>query len=235
MLPLVVNLAGRVCVVVGAGPVGRRKATALATAGAAVRMVDPHPAPDLPAGWEVIPEPFRPDHLMGAALVVAAGPDAVNAAVVAAAHARGLWVADAADPGRGTVTFPAVGRAGPVTIAVGTSGAAPAVARTLRDRWLAELDVDVLVWVDLLAEVRTHVLAAGLPPEARRRLLTGFAGGAWLDRLKTVGRAEVRAAMLAAVAQAGQVGGGDAVPTPDPAGGRVPGDHDGDHDADAAE
>lgn len=235
MLPLIVDVAGRVCVVVGSGPVGRRKAATLAAAGAVVRVVDPRPAPDLPAGCEQMVEAFRPDHLAGAILVVAAGPAGVNAEVVAAAHARNLWVADAAVPGRGNVTFPASGRAGPVTVAVGTAGAAPAVARALRDRFLADLDAGTLEWIELLAEVRPRVLAAGLSPDIRRRLLTEFAGGTWLDRVKADGRAATRAAMLAAVAQAGQVGGGDGVPASKAAGSRVPGDHDGYQDGDAGE
>ena len=58
------------------------------------------------------------------------------------------------------VGVPSVVRAGGLTIAVGTGGAAPALARRVREKLAAEFDATFAEWVKLLEEVRPLVLAA---------------------------------------------------------------------------
>ena len=75
-------------------------------------------------------------------MITATDDPAVNASVAADATARGIWVNSADDPANCTFTLPAVARDGPVTVAVGTGGASPALASHLRgevEAWLAEI------------------------------------------------------------------------------------------------
>lgn len=137
MYPVFLDLNDRLVVVVGAGPVGGRKVAGLLAAGAKVRVVCLERAP-IP-GVEWLTEPYRPEHLDGACLVFAAANAQVNAQVVADARARGIWVCDAADGSNGDFHTPAVHRRGPLVIAVGTSGRAPAVAVALRDHLAAQI------------------------------------------------------------------------------------------------
>lgn len=188
MFPVVLDLTGRTVVVVGHGAVGRRKAAAAAEAGARVIVIDPR-----------VNEPYRPEHLAGAALVFACAPPEVNARVVADGRARGVWVNSASDPAAGDFTLPAVHAAGSLVVAVSTGGAAPALARRVRDRLAAQLDPAFAAWVELLNEVRGQVLVSVPDPARRRALLDGFADWPWLDRLRAEGVEPVRAAMLAAV------------------------------------
>jgi precorrin-2 dehydrogenase/sirohydrochlorin ferrochelatase len=200
MFPVTLDLTGRTVVAVGYGAVGRRKAAAAQAAGAGVVVVDPlqGPDPDRPSHlW--VAEPYRPAHLDVAALVFACAPPDVNARVVADCRARNIWVNSASDPAAGDFSLPAVHAVGGLWVAVSTGGAAPGLARRVRDRVAGQFDAAFAAWVDLLNEVRGEVLATVPDPARRRQLLDGFADWAWLDRLRAEGAEAVRAAIRAVV------------------------------------
>ena len=209
--PVFLNLAGRVVVVVGGGKVGSRKAAAALAAGASVRVIDPTPAPlpiaHLPDSSEVVhvAESYRSDHLDGACLVFAAATPEVNSRVVADANIRGIWVNSATDPAAGDFILPSVIRSANLTVATSTAGAAPALARRVREKLEAEFDAAFAEWVQVLGEVRTVVLAVVADPVIRRELLDGFADWPWLTRLRAEGTASVRTAMLEIVSTRGRV------------------------------
>jgi len=153
--PVQLQVADRLCVVIGAGAVGRRKVDGLLAAGAAVRVVDPQPVEGLPPGVERIDRPFADSDLDGAFLAFAATDDpTVNAAVVAAAQRRGIPVNRVDQPTEGDFFLPAVWRCGRLSVAVATDGASPAAARLLRDALAAGLDPSWAFFVELAATLR---------------------------------------------------------------------------------
>jgi precorrin-2 dehydrogenase/sirohydrochlorin ferrochelatase len=199
MFPLFANLAGKLALVIGGGPVGCRKAGALLEAGAHVRLVclEPRPADEVHPRLEWLTKPFCPDHLDGAMLVCAAGPASVNASVVAEARARGIWVGSATEPDEGDFTMPAIIRRGDFVLAVSTGGAAPHLARNVRDRLDAQFDEVFGVWVALLAELRPLVMERVADPRQRHDVFERLCRWEWLDRLRREGVDAVRTAMRA--------------------------------------
>jgi siroheme synthase-like protein len=128
------DLRGRSCVVVGGGKVGTDKARTLLECGAVVTVVSPEIEPellDLPVEWK------RGRYAMWDLdctwLVVAATPDPeVNQAVFEDAERLGIFCNVADDPERCSFILPAIHREDPITVAVSTSGASPALAQRLR-------------------------------------------------------------------------------------------------------
>jgi precorrin-2 dehydrogenase/sirohydrochlorin ferrochelatase len=195
MFPILLNLAGKRVIVVGGGAVGLRKLAALLDGGAAVRLIDPRMPLALPPEVEHVAQAYRAEHLAGASLAFACATPEVNERVVTDCRARGIWVNAASSPEEGDFALPAVVRRGELTLTVGTGGAAPALARRVREKWEAEFDAAFAEWVRVLAEVRREVMAKVADEGKRRELLDGFADWSWLARLRAEGADAVLVAM----------------------------------------
>ena len=146
-VPVSLDVAGRRVLVVGTGPAARRRAAALTDAGAVVTHVD---ASDYRAG----------DAAEYFLVLVDAGPD-LNRAVFEDADAAGVWCNAADDPAHCSFLVPAVVRRGPVTVAVSTGGASPALASWLRRELEAAVGPEFADVALRLAEERRRIHAAG--------------------------------------------------------------------------
>ncbi len=176
-VPVVLDVAGWPCLVVGGGEVAVRRTRGLLAAGARVTVVAPVVAgaigelaeharavggPGPPLAVEL--RPYRSGEAAGYRLVVTAtGRSEVDATVVADAMAGGALVNSAHRATPGNVRFPAVHRAGPVSLAVSTAGTSPALARWLCVRAAAGLPPELPTIAALVDEVRTAQQDAGQP------------------------------------------------------------------------
>ncbi len=107
--PLFVDLAGRRAVVVGGGPVGLRRAKALAEFGAEVTLISPRCGEAPPPQARYLPRPYAPGDLEGAFLAVAAtGSREINRQVGEEARAAGIFVSVADSPEESSFYFPAL-------------------------------------------------------------------------------------------------------------------------------
>lgn len=162
--PVVLRIAGRMCVVVGGGEVARRKVQGLLAAGARVRVIAPHLHLELQENTaiELICRSFLPDDLAGALLVFAASNDRdVNARVAVAARQQGTLINIADDPEESDFHLPAVLQRGALTVAVSSGGGSPAFAAQLRDRLAAELGVEWQNFCAIAAALRQKRLTGG--------------------------------------------------------------------------
>lgn len=172
-LPIVLNLSGKRCLIVGGGAVALRRGRALSDCGAVVTVVAPQVLDELAAlpGVRVERRRFEASDLVDAALVVVAtGDPAVNEAASTAARARGVLVNRADDGDAGDIAFAAHGRRGPISIAVHTSGVSASASATIRDELLAALDPAWPALLDVAAAYRER-LQREVTDDARRRPL----------------------------------------------------------------
>src|SRR5205823_909981 len=101
-----------------------------------------------PSGSVTIAQrPFAPADLDGAWLVVAAATPDVNRAVADAAERRHIFVNAVDDPANASAFLSGVVRRDGVTIAISTSGDAPALTALLREGLDALLPRDLASWV----------------------------------------------------------------------------------------
>ena len=165
--PVTLIVEGLPCLVVGGGVVAARKAAGLVACGARVHVVAPAVGDGVRAlalTWEE--RPYLRGEVAGYRLALAAADDPdVNAAVFADGTAAGVWVNAADDPSHCSFTLPAVVRRGPLTVAVSTDGASPALAAWLRGRLEAELGEEYAVLAALLAAERESARRAGRSSE----------------------------------------------------------------------
>lgn len=164
LYPVALRLVGRPCLVVGGGPVAARKCAGLVECGARVTVVAPRVDPSIEAlGATVVRRPYRSGEAGRYRLVVTAtGIPEVDGQVAADADAAGVWVNSADDPDHCTFVLPSVHRDPPVTVAVSTGGASPALAVWLRRRIGEHLGPGVGVLAVLLEEARRDLKAGGL-------------------------------------------------------------------------
>jgi siroheme synthase-like protein len=170
LLPLFLNVTGRRVVLVGGGRVAAGKLAQLHAAGARVTIVAPHVGEDIVAASPaaILRRPFTPSDLDDAWLVVAAATPAVNRTVADAAGARRLFVNAVDDPDNASAFLSGVVRRDGVTIAISTSGAAPALTSLLREALDVLLPRDLAAWLSCAREERLAWKHGGVPMDARK-------------------------------------------------------------------
>lgn len=164
LYPVGLRLGGRSVLVVGGGTVAAQKVRELADCGARVTVVAPDIVEELRTDPRITcaPRRYRAGEAAEHRYVVAATDDRdVNQAVFDDGEAAGVWVNAADDPERCSVTLPARVRRGPVLVTVSTEGRSPALATWLRRRIEEQVGPEVETLLEVLAEERDRIRAAG--------------------------------------------------------------------------
>jgi uroporphyrin-III C-methyltransferase / precorrin-2 dehydrogenase / sirohydrochlorin ferrochelatase len=189
LLPLFLNLTGRPVVLVGGGRVASAKLQQLLAVGAEVRVVAPEIGEEIVRATAACPaaqpgqservvlhrRAFAASDLDGAWLVVAAATPEVNRMVAAAAEERRLFVNAVDDPANASAYLSGVVRRDGVTVAISTSGDAPALTALLREGLDALLPRDLAAWIERARAERIVWRRDAIPMDERKpRLLTAL-------------------------------------------------------------
>ncbi len=180
MLPVVLSLRNRNCLVVGGGEVALRKVEGLLKAGSRVTVVAPSSVPALEAlaaRGELILDRrrYRDNEAASYRLVFAATDEAeTNRRVASDAEAAGVWVNVADDPVLCTFHLPARVQRGSLQIAVASDGKAPFAVRRLRQLLERRFASEWAGWMVAAARFRTRVRALGIGTDERERLFDRF-------------------------------------------------------------
>lgn len=174
--PMMVDLTGKRCLVVGGGAVAERKVVSLVECGAKVGVVSPKATARLTAlassgRIRLRRRPVRAADLTGAFLVVVATDDPrVNREVAERVRKAGGLVNVADDPAACSFLVPSVIRRGDLTVAISTGGGSPALARKLRQRLEQTVGPEYEAFVAALRLLRERARRAIADPEDRRAI-----------------------------------------------------------------
>ncbi len=172
--PVFLDLQGKRCVVLGGGATAEGKIAKLKAAGAKVTVVSPQVTGPIRSAsqsgeleWHA--REYYPGDLAGAFLAIAAtNARSVNQRISREAQDLGVLLNVVDEPSQCTFIAPSVIHRGPVTLAISTGGASPALARKLRHSLSAS---PALEWADLsgiMSQARSRVKTQGAAVDPQR-------------------------------------------------------------------
>jgi precorrin-2 dehydrogenase len=181
LFPAFLKLAGRRCLVVGAGSIAEEKIESLLRAGAKIDVVAPD-ATDRVQAWSQAKKirwharEFRSNDLASAFLVVAAtSSPALHWKIFRQSRRRGVLCNVVDDPAHCDFYYGAVVRRGELQIAISTGGHSPALAQRLRKKLEKEIGAEYERWVTKLGAARKRIFAKSMSPAHRKALLHALA------------------------------------------------------------
>jgi precorrin-2 dehydrogenase / sirohydrochlorin ferrochelatase len=181
LFPMFVKLAGRRCLVVGAGTVGEPKIGSLIETGARIRVVAIEASAAV-REWaregkiELELRAFTAEDLNGVFLaVVATASSHLNRMIYAEAQRRGVLCNVVDVPEYCDFFYPAVVRRGDLQIAISTAGQSPSLAQKLRQQLEKQFVAGYAAWVAELGATRRLILASDLEKERKLELLHSLA------------------------------------------------------------
>jgi uroporphyrin-III C-methyltransferase/precorrin-2 dehydrogenase/sirohydrochlorin ferrochelatase len=171
LLPIFLKLSGLPVLMVGGGTVAASKLDTLLPTGAVLTVVAPAVCDTIrQAGVALVERTFAESDLDGQWLVVAAATPEVNASVARAAASRRVFVNAVDDPPNATAYLGGVVRRGGATIAISTSGRAPALAGLLREGLDEMLPSEAVLddWFAQSDALKRRWRSTGVPMAERR-------------------------------------------------------------------
>jgi precorrin-2 dehydrogenase/sirohydrochlorin ferrochelatase len=181
LLPMFFKLAGRRCLVVGAGAAAEPKIEGLLRAGGETLVIAPKATPKIKQ-WATEgklrwwPWAFHPADLDGKFLVIAATSSAeINELVFKEAREKNVLCNVVDDPEHCDFHFSAVVQRGPLQIAISTGGLCPPLAQRIRQDLEQQFGIEYEAWLEQLDNTSRELLATPMDPVRRLVLLHSLA------------------------------------------------------------
>ncbi len=193
MYPVLLNITGKLCVVIGGGRVSERKVNGLLESGAIVRVVSPEVTDELGGlasrgmiDWHQ--KLYSDNDIDGAVLVFAAtNSREVQEMIRRKAEANGQLLNVADDPECCSFHVPATVRRGDLTLTVSTSGKSPAVAAHIRQQLEEEFgpEYETLLQVMSLIRVQTGSDTENFSQPDRKKIYKNILHNDIIDWIRT--------------------------------------------------
>ncbi len=191
--PLLLELAGTHCLIVGGGKTAVRRAQTLLEAGAVVVVVAKQLSDEFQsleqANLTCHERAFEPADLTDKIRLAIAATDEpeLNEQISQACREKGIWCNRCDEADAGDLRFPAIARSGSITLAVDTAGISAQAAREIRDTMLAQLDPDWPRLLELVAPYRQKIQSKFADARLRRHQLRQLTDDNMMRRLKDTG------------------------------------------------
>ena len=158
--PIMLDLSGKKCLIVGGGEVALRKAQSLLDAGANVYVV----APNIISKFEslnkitISKRKYEPDDMCGCSLVFAATNDKnLNSQIYDEAKKRNIFVNVVDSPTLCEFIVPSIIRRGDLIIAASTSGKFPFLSKKIRQDLELIYVKEYQIYLDILSRMRSEI------------------------------------------------------------------------------
>ena len=188
--PAFINLKDKKAVVVGGGKVAERKVRLLVNAGASVTLVSPDITNSIRQLAEKgllshIKRNYRKGDLQGAFIVIAAtSSDVLNTRIAREAK----YLINVVDmPSEGNYIVPSLVKRGPLTIAISTEGASPAVSKAIRKEIERKYSHEFALYLRFVETVRKRALKKIVHARKREKFLQSLASPELMNDLQKEG------------------------------------------------
>lgn len=189
--PLMLEIKGEICLVVGGGKVAVRKVKMLLKCGATVRVVALRVEASLKelmksGNLECVTGPYEKRHLKDATLVFAATNDnSVNRAISRDAREYGIPVNVADAPELCSFVVPSIVERGDLVVAISTSGKSPALAKQIRMELEQSFGPEYARMLELLGKIRQLLIKMEPNISKRKKVLSRIVDSDLLERIRT--------------------------------------------------
>ncbi|MCX7913501.1 MAG: bifunctional precorrin-2 dehydrogenase/sirohydrochlorin ferrochelatase [Thermodesulfovibrionales bacterium] len=197
--PALLNIKGKECIVIGGGKVAERKILSLLKYGAKVKVISPSLTEKLKKVKEEgkiihINRKYKEGDLVGAFIVIAATSDSLINKKIASEAPFLVNVVDL--PEIANLIVPSIVTRGPLTFAISTSGASPALAKAIKKELKIFYNNEFSKYLAFVKKTRKQLISKIEDKKLRNAILQAFASYEIIQILRNRGYKEAKGIAL---------------------------------------
>ncbi|MFH2060578.1 MAG: bifunctional precorrin-2 dehydrogenase/sirohydrochlorin ferrochelatase [Pseudomonadota bacterium] len=198
--PILLDIEGKDCLVVGAGPVGARKAATLEACGARVTVISQTFSDQFNAlktnSILCRQKEYEPGDLLGMFLVFAATNNAQLNQKIRQDAAQGKILCNVVDAlDSSDFILPSIVQRGDLILAVSTSGASPALAKKIRQDLEKQIGPEYETILQVMGNIRKKLLASGHAPDVHKKIFYTLIEAGLLEMIKAEDESKINSVL----------------------------------------